>query len=166
MRVEIYWCKTKEAYLNTMKKLRESNKQFISSGITDDTWDYNMSNTGILIRNGILRIGHINDFRKDYPLSMVYVIDSEYESTPAQSIKTLVEQDKISMPNHYVGRLGLEAIEVVRNFSTPEQEAGFYYGNIIKYLTRYQNKNGIEDLQKARKNLDWLIELVEKNERT
>ena len=35
-------------------------------------------------------------------------------------------------------------------------------GNAIKYLLRFQKKNGLEDLKKARKNLDWLIEEVEK----
>ena len=166
MRVEIYWCKTKEAYLNVLRTFRESHKVLVPLSVKSDNWDINMGNTGILILKSVVKVGHIDVFRKNYPLSKVYVIDSEYDPTPAQSIKTLLAQDKINMPSHYIGRLGLEAIEVVRNFSTPEQEAGFYYGNAIKYLTRYQNKNGVEDLKKARKNLDWLIELVEKNERT
>jgi len=29
---------------------------------------------------------------------------------------------------------------------------------ISSYLLRFQKKNGLEDLKKARKNLDWLIE--------
>lgn len=37
----------------------------------------------------------------------------------------------------------------------------FYWGNAIKYLLRFQGKNGLEDLKKARKNLDWLIEEME-----
>ena len=40
---------------------------------------------------------------------------------------------------------------------TAEQVRGFYKGNIIKYVTRYQDKNGTEDLQKARTYLDRLI---------
>ena len=32
----------------------------------------------------------------------------------------------------------------------------------MKYLLRFQGKNGLEDLKKARKNLDWLIEEEEK----
>lgn len=31
----------------------------------------------------------------------------------------------------------------------PDQVRGFYIGNIIKYLTRYRYKNGLEDLMKA-----------------
>ena len=31
-------------------------------------------------------------------------------------------------------------------------------GNVIKYVTRWKNKNGVEDLKKARHYLDILIE--------
>lgn len=36
---------------------------------------------------------------------------------------------------------------------------GFIAGNVIKYTCRYKNKNGVEDLKKARHYLDLLIEL-------
>jgi hypothetical protein len=36
---------------------------------------------------------------------------------------------------------------------------GFLEGSIIKYVSRYQDKNGVEDLQKARHFLDKLIEV-------
>ena len=38
---------------------------------------------------------------------------------------------------------------------------GFCVGNIIKYVCRYKNKNGIEDLKKARHYIDLLIEIEE-----
>lgn len=41
---------------------------------------------------------------------------------------------------------------------------GFCEGNILKYITRYKSKNGIEDLKKARHYLDMLIENLEKQE--
>lgn len=34
-------------------------------------------------------------------------------------------------------------------------------GNIIKYVVRYKDKNGLEDLKKARWNLDELIKITE-----
>ena len=43
----------------------------------------------------------------------------------------------------------------------PEQLKGFYLGNALKYQLRFQKKNGLEDLKKAHKNLDWLIEEME-----
>ena len=51
--------------------------------------------------------------------------------------------------------------DALRNFMTPEQLKGFYLGNALKYQLRFQKKNGLEDLKKARKNLEWLIEEFE-----
>ncbi len=39
----------------------------------------------------------------------------------------------------------------------------FIEGNIIKYVLRHKNKNGVEDLKKARHYVDILIELEESN---
>lgn len=64
-------------------------------------------------------------------------------------------------PIHYQGRYGMQSIDALRNFMTPEQLKGFFLGNSLKYLLRHQKKNGLEDLKKARKNLDWLIEEME-----
>lgn len=36
---------------------------------------------------------------------------------------------------------------------------GYLEGNIIKYVTRYREKNGMRDLEKARHYLDKLIEV-------
>ena len=35
----------------------------------------------------------------------------------------------------------------------------YLQGNVIKYVTRYKDKNGVEDLQKAKHYIDLLIEL-------
>jgi hypothetical protein len=40
-----------------------------------------------------------------------------------------------------------------------ENNLGYFEGNIIKYVSRWKEKNGIEDLRKARHYLDKLIEL-------
>ena len=39
-----------------------------------------------------------------------------------------------------------------------QHELGFAEGNVIKYVTRYKGKNGLEDLQKASEYLNRLIE--------
>jgi hypothetical protein len=38
---------------------------------------------------------------------------------------------------------------------------GFFEGNAIKYLTRWESKGGVDDLRKARHYIDKLIELQE-----
>ena len=69
--------------------------------------------------------------------------------------------NKVANPKHYKGINGLEAIEVHKNFLTEEELRDYYKGNTLKYLLRERKKNGLEDLKKARKHLDWLIELEE-----
>lgn len=66
--------------------------------------------------------------------------------------------DNVHNPKHYQGRNGLEAIDVHRNFMSDEQLTGYHLGNLIKYVLRYRRKNGIEDLEKAKVHMDWLIE--------
>lgn len=38
-------------------------------------------------------------------------------------------------------------------------DLGFLEGNIVKYVTRFRKKNGVQDLEKARHYLDKLIEV-------
>lgn len=40
----------------------------------------------------------------------------------------------------------------------------FIEGNIIKYITRWRDKNGVKDLEKAKHFIDLLIDLESKNE--
>ena len=44
-----------------------------------------------------------------------------------------------------------------------EQNLGFLAGNVIKYICRYKEKNGIEDLEKAKAYIEKLIEVEEEN---
>jgi hypothetical protein len=39
---------------------------------------------------------------------------------------------------------------------------GFCEGNIIKYISRYKNKNGVEDLMKAKHYIELLMEQYKK----
>lgn len=97
----------------------------------------------------------------------VKVITSENDfyinSKDIHSVIEKMTTDPVKKPSHYQGRFGLEAVDVIKNFAaSPEYEEGFYWGNAIKYMLRWYAKNGVEDLKKARQNLDWLIETLEK----
>ncbi|HEM6577579.1 MAG: DUF3310 domain-containing protein [Streptococcus suis] len=73
--------------------------------------------------------------------------------------------NNVTKPKHYQGKYGMEALDVVKNFIwNLAGERAYYWGNVIKYLLRFQQKNGVEDLKKARQNLDWLIETEEIDE--
>lgn len=55
-------------------------------------------------------------------------------------------------PNHYKKGL-IEPIDLIESLSL-----GFCEGNIVKYVSRWRHKNGLEDLHKALWYLERLIE--------
>lgn len=76
---------------------------------------------------------------------------------PDQSLNHSTEvKDVVNHPTHYVAG-GIETIDVIKAKMTREQYLGFLHGNVIKYMTRANTKNGLEDLKKARWYLDLLI---------
>ena len=86
----------------------------------------------------------------------------EKEKSFEQVLSELVEQDLVHQPNHYKGKNGMEVIDVIKNFAPcPEYAEGFFFGNVVKYVLRHSQKNGLEDLKKAQVYLGWLIEALE-----
>jgi hypothetical protein len=66
--------------------------------------------------------------------------------------------------NHQVGgnhyrKLRLQPWDAMQEWFTPEEFRGFLRGNVLKYIVRYQDKNGVQDLAKAKHYLEKLIEL-------
>ena len=64
--------------------------------------------------------------------------------------------DTIHHPKHYTQ--GIECWDYIVS-----HEMGYLEGNIIKYITRYKDKGGAEDLLKARAYLDRLIIAVQES---
>jgi hypothetical protein len=67
--------------------------------------------------------------------------------------------DPVGAPDHY-NRGAIEAIEAIKASMHPQEYKGYLKGNCLKYLWRYEYKNGLEDLKKAKVYLDWLIKEV------
>lgn len=59
--------------------------------------------------------------------------------------------------DHYK-KLGIQPVELIRDIN-----ANFFQGNVIKYVTRYKDKNGIKDLEKAKHYLELIEELHPNN---
>jgi hypothetical protein len=55
-------------------------------------------------------------------------------------------------PKHYIN------MRIPPNVYITENNLCWEIGNVIKYVSRYENKNGLEDLLKAKKYIDMLIE--------
>lgn len=90
----------------------------------------------------------INDFNEMNDLRIGDVVPSFYKQNKAinEQIGGTHYRDKAIQPIEYI----------------LANDLGFCEGNIIKYVSRYKDKNGIEDLKKAKHYLEFLIEEVEK----
>ena len=69
----------------------------------------------------------------------------------------------VSHPSHYQSETGLEVIDVIEAFTFDLKGIeATDTGNVLKYMCRWKQKNGLQDLKKAAWYLDHLIDHVEK----
>ena len=61
-------------------------------------------------------------------------------------------------PTHYQTKI--QPIEYIE-----ANNLGFHEGNVIKYITRYKDKNGIEDLEKAKTYIEMLINKLKREQK-
>lgn len=72
--------------------------------------------------------------------------------------------DNVNHPSHYT-RGGIECIDAIEAAVTGLQGIeAVCTGNAIKYLWRWKQKNGVEDLKKALWYIDRLIEREKRND--
>ena len=72
--------------------------------------------------------------------------------------------DMVNHPKHYKAKNGMEVIDVIEAFTA--NLSGYeatHTGNVIKYICRWKEKNGLEDLKKAQWFLNRLIKNIEEN---
>ena len=62
--------------------------------------------------------------------------------------------------DHYKSKK-VQPWDAMESWMSPEQFEGFLRGNVIKYIARYKDKDGLKDVQKARHYLDKLLECLE-----
>ena len=70
------------------------------------------------------------------------------------------KHNPVTQPDHY-NKGAIEAIEAIKASMHPQEYKGYLKGNCLKYLWRYEYKNGIEDLKKAQVYLGWLVKEVD-----
>ncbi|WP_233711131.1 DUF3310 domain-containing protein [Lederbergia citrisecunda] len=72
-------------------------------------------------------------------------------------------EDAVNQPSHYtVGNI--EVIDYIKDKLTKELFEGYCVGNVMKYVSRYQHKNGVQDLEKAAVYLKWAINSIKGEE--
>ena len=72
--------------------------------------------------------------------------------------------DMVNHPSHYKAKNGMEVIDVIEAFTANlNGYEATHTGNVIKYICRWKEKNGLEDLKKAQWYLNRLIKNIEEN---
>tara|TARA_S200000501_G_scaffold274975_1_gene258696 strand:- start:9220 stop:9516 length:297 start_codon:yes stop_codon:yes gene_type:complete len=90
---------------------------------------------------GIYEMWHTPDERESHI--------EDYDRMPSDSVRK---------PAHYV-KGEIECIDAMRSSMSKEAFTGYCKGAVFKYLWRYESKaNPLEDLNKAKVYLDWLID--------
>lgn len=94
---------------------------------------------------------------------LLVCLDEVKQEEPTQN------DEKVLHPHHYDIIPGMETIDILGTVLNDNKDltpfAAYCLGNVIKYVLRAGRKNGIEDYQKARVYIDWLIEELEGSQR-
>jgi hypothetical protein len=84
--------------------------------------------------------------------------------TGSKAVKHTGAGDNINHPSHYT-QGSIECIDAIAEATKHLRGIeATDTGNILKYMWRWNNKNGLEDLRKARWYLNHLISHVEENQ--
>jgi hypothetical protein len=62
--------------------------------------------------------------------------------------------------SHYTDKT-IQPWTAMESWMTPEEFEGFLRGNVIKYIARYREKDGLKDVLKAKHYLEKLLECLE-----
>ena len=76
-----------------------------------------------------------------------------------------MEYKDVKNQQHYT-KQAVQPIEYMELTMSSEQYEGYLLGNVIKYVSRYRHKNGLEDLRKAEVYMGWLVDHVSDNQNT
>lgn len=104
-------------------------------------------------------IAEINISDEEFEYDDVKDKDGENESHEFRC-----DNDNVNHPKHYQTKSGIEAIDLIEAFT--ENLYGIEAvctGNILKYMCRWKEKNGIEDVRKAEWYIKKLINCLEKD---
>ena len=107
------------------------------------------ANAGETVTVGINEAGH------------AHILDPSVYAFEADIADSIPTDSAVHSPAHYVGTLGLEVSQVLLEFVKNKNGLeAHHWCSAVEYLLRYAEKNGSEDLEKAKVNLEWLLEDV------
>lgn len=84
------------------------------------------------------------------------------ETKNAKSLVELSQGNVVEHPDHYAGDGQIECMGAMRSMMSGDQyalpaQSAYWWGCAFKYLWRWRRKNGVQDLQKCKQCIDYLI---------
>lgn len=77
---------------------------------------------------------------------------NRFEEVQIEQPTEPIQLNELIKPKYYNKENGISPFEYIK-----ANNLNFFEGNVVKYITRYKEKNGLEDLIKAKTYLDELI---------
>nr|DAS75321.1 MAG TPA: nucelotide kinase [Caudoviricetes sp.] len=137
-----------------IKKFRDENnlsqKEFAEKiGVTQGFLSY--------VENGRLNIESPTLEKK---ILIVIGEETGLENKVEKPEKEVPMNDNVHSPKHYmIPGCNFESIDIIRQRLGDVGFMFFLEGNVSKYLIRAEKKNGKEDYEKAKKYLNWLVDM-------
>lgn len=176
-RMKIYHTETQEDYDALLENLKnEGWTWFFGEAITSynsQLWERNKQNTVVHIEEEGVSCGSLSYAKylhPNIPIEKYKVKQDEVAKwfyNTANAMKAFASNgvsmknennDKVNNPAHYTAG-GIETLDYIK--AKVSDYPSYAVGNILKYVSRYEHKNGIEDLKKAQFYLNDLIEWME-----
>lgn len=176
-RMKIYHTETQEDYDALLENLKnEGWTWFFGEAITSynsQLWERNKQNTVVHIEEEGVSCGSLSYAEDNYPDTPIekYKVKQDevakWFDDAANVMKALSaggvsvkneNTDNVNNPSHYTAG-GIETLDYIK--AKVKDYPSYAVGNILKYVSRYEHKNGIEDLKKAQFYLNDLIEWME-----
>lgn len=176
-RMKIYHTETQEDFNALLGKLKnEGYSWFFGEVITSydsQLWERNKQNTVVHIEEEGVSCGSLSYAKYLHPNIPIekYKVKqdevSKWFDNTANAMKAFSSNgvsmkkqntDNVNNPSHYTAG-GIETLDYIK--AKVSDYPSYAVGNILKYVSRYEHKNGIEDLKKAQFYLNDLIEWME-----
>ncbi len=176
-RMKIYHTETQEDFNALLGKLKnEGYSWFFGEVITSydsQLWERNKQNTVVHIEEEGVSCGSLSYAKYLHPNIPIekYKVKqdevSKWFDNTANAMKAFSSNgvsmkkqntDNVNNPSHYTTG-GIETLDYIK--AKVSDYPSYAAGNILKYVSRYEHKNGIEDLKKAQFYLNDLIEWME-----
>lgn len=176
-RMKIYHTETQEDFDALLGKLKnEGWTWFFGEAITQDDselWERFKYDSALFVDEEGVSYGTLSYAEDNYPDTPIekYKVKqdevSKWFDNTANAMKAFASNgvsmkkqntDNVNNPSHYTAG-GIETLDYIK--AKVKDYPSYAVGNILKYVSRYEYKNGIEDLKKAQFYLNDLIEWME-----